>query len=600
MIKKLKNLNIREILSVFFWLAHLCFKLKPWASSIYLLSAAFQTLSGIFGYYSTAKVTSLIISHLSNGSGTSEVWKWFILLISSSLLSNIAYRLNHMLDRRIYFSLTHWASLTFAKQLCNIDMQDFYDNDIRNTITRLNQGITWQLPNAAYFTLAVFQSLFNTLVTIISIGLAVWWLVPLFILLMIPMLVNEARMSSIGWFVFSQEGNGQTIFWGIMSNFQEVKKQFEIRALGVARKLQDILEKLTTKFYKKQLAELKKTNYLTAGAVVAQFVREAVAQGWLIAKVLNRTISVESYLFYVSMVFRLDGAISGLFSTFAQMSEGIKFSTDFRKFLSIKPTIVDNTDSIDVENTPPKIEFVNVRFKYPKSSNYIFENLNLTINSGESLALVGENGAGKSTIVKLILRFYKLEGGRIEINGIDINDISIESLLHQTAVLFQEFNQYTLTARDNIAISDKKASMKKVRSAAALSGADKIIEKLPFGFDTYLNPTIEGGAELSGGQWQKVALARAFYRRPNFLILDEPTSAIDAKAEAEIFNNIFQEHSGKTALIISHRFSTVRKADRVIVLDKGRVVEQGTHTELMQTKGLYSEMFNKQAEGYLN
>lgn len=465
-------------------------------------------------------------------------------------------------------------------------------------ITRLNQGVTWQLPNVAYFSLAICQSVFNTVVTTIAIGLTAWWLVPVFIVLLIPMLINEAKLSGIGWFVFSNEGDGQQLFWGIMSVFQEVKKQFEIRALSASKRLVGMLDSLTIRFYKAQIKEVNKTNRIAALAIFAQFLREGVAQGWLLSRVLSKSISIQSYLFNMSMVFRLDGAISGTFSTIAHMNEGIKFAVDFRTFMAIQPTIIDPEHAVQIEKAPPKIEFINVSFRYPESHKNVFTDLSFVINSGEKVALVGENGAGKSTIVKLILRFYTLDSGRIEVNGVDIRDIEIESLLSQVAVLFQEFNQYTMTVKDNIAISDSSLDMKRVKRAAGLSGALEIIESLPKKFDTYLNPSIKDGVELSGGQWQKIALARAFYRDANIMILDEPTSAIDAKAEYEIFNNIFERHDGKTALIVSHRFSTVRKADRIVVLDNGKVVETGSHADLLKKDGLYAEMFNKQAEGY--
>ena len=589
---------IGESLGIFWWLLKLCFKTNPLESTIFLISAALQTFLGIFGYFATAKITTILFAVIAGTKQSHELWKWFFLLVVSSLIANICYRVNHVVDRRIYFKLTHWSSLTFARQLCNIDLKDFYDSDIRNMITRLNQGVTWQLPNVAYFSLAICQSVFNTVVTTITIGLAAWWLVPVFIVLLIPMLINEAKLSGIGWFVFSNEGDGQQLFWGIMSVFQEVKKQFEIRALGASKRLIGMLDSLTIRFYKAQIKEVNNTNRIAGLAITAQFLREAVAQGWLLARALSRSISVQSYLFNMSMVFRLDGAISGTFSTIAHMNEGIKFAVDFRTFLALQPTIIDPPGAVQIEKAPPRLEFINVSFRYPQSHKNVFSDLSFVINAAEKVALVGENGAGKSTIVKLLLRFYKLESGRIEINGIDIQDIEIDSLLSQVAVLFQDFNQYTMTVKDNIAISDSTVDMKRVRRAAGLSGALEIIEALPKKFDTYLNPSLKDGVELSGGQWQKIALARAFYRDANIMILDEPTSAIDAKAEYEIFNNIFESHDGKTALIVSHRFSTVRKADRIVVLEKGRVVETGSHKDLLKKDGLYAEMFNKQAEGY--
>jgi ATP-binding cassette subfamily B protein len=255
-------------------------------------------------------------------------------------------------------------------------------------------------------------------------------------------------------------------------------------------------------------------------------------------------------------------------------------------------------DAMALTSTPPSIEFIDAQFSYPGAKKPVFSGLNLRIEAGQKVALVGENGAGKSTIIKLLMRFYELDKGQLLINGIDILDVQIETWYRELATLFQDFNEYPLTVSDNISISGVYEDSKRVKVAAKLSGADKYIGTLPKNYETYLDPSFKDGVEPSGGLWQRIALARAFYREANMIILDEPTSAIDAKAEYEIFNNIFAKHDGKTALIVSHRFSTVRKADRVVVLDGGTIIEDGTHESLLKEQGLYAEMFNKQAEGY--
>ncbi len=563
-----------------------------------MVLAVFQTLAGVFNYYATARITAELVRVIISDGDESRVWVWFAVVVVSSMLLATAYRVSQTLERKIYFSLTRWSSLAYAQHLAQIDIQDFDNTDTRNLINKLNQGFNWQLPNAAYFSLAIFQSIFNLLVTAATIGTFAWWLLPIFVVLLIPMLLYETRVQKVGWFVFTTEGDGQHLFWGSMGIFQDVKKQFELRALGATRFFYSLLDKLTTKFYNKQIKIVNGLNKFAALAVVSQFLRESVAQGWLIMQVLAKNMSIDSYLFYTTMIFRLDGAISGTFSTLAQMQDGLRFSIDFKSFLDIKPKINDKENAIKLDNAIPKIEFDDVTFSYPGSKKQVFKNLSLVIEPGEKLALVGMNGAGKSTFIKLLLRFYVPDSGRILINGYDLNDINIESFLHQLAVLFQDFNKYVLTARDNISVSTSKSVDSMIREAAKLSGADSVIENLPDRYDTYLSPSMRSGVELSGGQWQKIALARAFYRKANLIILDEPTSAIDAKSEADIFNNIFKEHDGRSAIIVSHRFSTVRKADKIVVFDKGKITERGSHNDLLEAGGLYAEMFNKQAEGY--
>jgi ATP-binding cassette subfamily B protein len=261
---------------------------------------------------------------------------------------------------------------------------------------------------------------------------------------------------------------------------------------------------------------------------------------------------------------------------------------------------LDKPIAIPKKPSPPVIEFKNVSFKYPQSERFILKDFNLTIQSGEKVSLVGENGAGKSTIIKLILRFYDATEGDILINGINIKEIDLDTWYKEIGALFQDFIKYQFTFKENVIYGDlsQKDNLEALKEALRKSGADSFLGNLPKGIDQVVGKTFEGGEDLSGGQWQKLALARAFFRNAPLLILDEPTSAIDAKAEYEIFENVQKLQKDKTVIIISHRFSTVRNADRILVLDEGKIIEEGNHEKLMDKKGLYAELFNLQAEGY--
>jgi ATP-binding cassette subfamily B protein len=231
---------------------------------------------------------------------------------------------------------------------------------------------------------------------------------------------------------------------------------------------------------------------------------------------------------------------------------------------------------------------------------WVLRHLNFKIKPGEHLALVGENGAGKTTIIKLLLRLYDVDEGEILLDGVNIKDIDLDTYWRAISVLFQEFNRYPFDIKTNVEFGRVRAKSTKFKIDRALDLADmsSVLKKMPSGINTILDNSFEEGVEPSGGQWQRVALARAFYREGGILILDEPTAAVDANAEYKIFNNIFKSYKNKTTIIISHRFSTVRRADRIIVLQKGKIIEEGTHQSLIKKAGLYGEMFNKQAEGY--
>jgi ATP-binding cassette subfamily B protein len=228
------------------------------------------------------------------------------------------------------------------------------------------------------------------------------------------------------------------------------------------------------------------------------------------------------------------------------------------------------------------------------------DNIDLKIEPGERIALIGENGQGKTTLVKLLTRLYDPTSGRILLDGIDLREYDLEDLYSQVGVIFQDFMRYDMTAEENIAVGkiDELHNPSRIAAAAAQSHADAVIRKLPGGYKQMLGRRFDGGMDLSGGEWQKIALARAYLRDAQLLILDEPTASLDARSESEIFERFAELTAGKMALLISHRFSTVRKADRILVLEGGRIAEQGSHDQLMSRGGRYSEMFELQAANY--
>jgi ABC-type multidrug transport system fused ATPase/permease subunit len=597
--KKSKTTTSFELIRTYAWIVKASFVNSPIQAVLYLTFAVIQITANLASIFVGAKMSAALVDAIGHRADSSRVWHWLILVIVASIVGNGAYRAMEIVTQFSYYRMVRWSTESYLQQLCRIDMADFYDATIRNQINKINSGFTWRVANASNNSMRLIQSGINLLATIITIGIIAWWITPLFIVLLIPVFIYEARMAKVAWFVWDEQDDKQHIFWGVISVFQQAKKQFEVRALTASDRLLNIAKGLNKDFYSGQEKSVKKLNPLAMLTVLLQVARESLAQVWLLQRTIAGKLALDQYFFYASVVLRLDGAIYGFFGNLAHLQGDLKFTSDYRQFMSIRPTIVDAPDALLLDNTKsPTLEFRDATFTYPGAESPAFEHLSLTINAGEKVALVGENGAGKSTIVKLLMRFYYLDSGDLLINGVSIRDIAIDTWLRQVAVLFQDFNQYPLTVSDNIAISGIKKSKKEVERAARLSGADAFIHKLPHKFDTYLDPAFKKGAEPSGGQWQRIALARAFYRKANMIVLDEPTSAIDAKAEYEIFNNIFTEHDGKTALIVSHRFSTVRKADRIIVLNDGHIVENGTHEELMALKGRYADMFNKQAEGY--
>ncbi len=267
----------------------------------------------------------------------------------------------------------------------------------------------------------------------------------------------------------------------------------------------------------------------------------------------------------------------------------------------MRPTIQSKPDALPAPRPIQRgFEFRNVSFRYPGSSRLVLNKLNFHLHPGERVALIGENGEGKTTIVKLLTRLYDPEEGQVLLDGVDLREYSLEDLYREIGVIFQDFMRYEMTARENIAVGriEQIDNLQSLQESARKSMADDVVGKLASGYEQMLGRRFEGGVDLSGGEWQKVALARAYLRDAQVLILDEPTSALDARSEYEVFQRFAELTAGKMALFISHRFSTVRMADRIVVLENGRIAEEGDHEALTNLGGRYAEMFELQAASY--
>ncbi len=594
------TLSVKRRLSLSFRMLKQAWILRPVAMLLYFAGAFLEIASSIVAIYATARLGGLLANFATGGS-TSGIWQWLWVDIISGMFIGFGFLLMSYSKRMLYFAFVRWSTTSFQRALCTIDLPAYYDDSIRNQINKVSGAYTWQLPNLNGSNLDLIYGILRFIAITLVVSQITWWIVPLIGIFLIPTLLGESRMAKLQWFVWDEKGDQRHIFWGLDWIIRNAKGQMELRSSQATNYVLNKIYRMNTDFYSEQEKRYKHANKLLIPTKISESIGTAIGAVVVLRQFLSGTIALERYFFLSGALIRVGGALNSIFGTLSQMQESLLFADSYFSLMEDSPKISDAKNATQLSTRKaPDIVFENVSFTYPKQSNPIFKDLNLTISSGEHVALVGENGAGKSTLIKLLLRFYKPDSGRILINDIDLQSLQIESWYEQIATLFQTFNEYPLPIKENIQIgrSTKKPDATLLQRAAKFGGVDTMVNNYTHGWDTVLDSSFKKGVEPSGGQWQRVALSRAFYRQANVLILDEPTSAIDAKAEYTIFNNIFEHYKNKTALIVSHRFSTVRRADRIIVLDEGAIIEQGTHKELIRKKGLYESMFTKQAEGY--
>lgn len=592
--------TIAQNIGVGFRVLGISWKIRKSAIIGYFVAAFIEIGAAILTIYASAKLASLLARFIT-GQSASEIWFWLWVDVGAAAAIALAFWGMQYCKRLLYFRMSSWCTKTFMAAICSIDIADFYNDKVRTRMDKAQRGYTWQMSNLADSCLELIYGILRFIAIALVVAQITWWLIPVIILFLVPTLLTESKLAKVQWFVWDSKGDERHIFWKIEWLIRQAKNQMELRSSQARQYLLDKVSTMDQSFYRSQEKKFRGLNKVSIPSKLLEVVGTTIGSIVLLQQFLGGSILLDRYLFLSGALLRVGGALNAIFGTLTRMQEPLLFAKNYFEFIAEKPTIIDKPNAISLSSKHvPEIIFEDIHFTYPEQTKPIFTNLNLTIKPGEHIAIVGENGAGKSTLIKLLLRFYRPTTGRILINGIDLQDIAIESWYAQLATLFQNFNEYPFSIKENIYIANpsSKNDQGRLQDAAKFSDVDQLVEDYKYGWDTVLDSSFKKGTEPSGGQWQRVALARTFYRHANTLILDEPTAAIDAKAEYDIFNNIFDHYKDKTAVIVSHRFSTVRRADRILVIDEGNIIEQGSHSKLMRNKGLYHELFSKQAEGY--
>lgn len=588
-----KKGNITDILKSTAWVSKFLFKFSP---GLFIATFITQIVTSIAPFFRT-KIFSDLIDALTTD--VQDNWiNPFILFMIVGLITSLFFFLQGQLNRVLDILLQAHLRKTFIGKVARLDYQHLESKETSALISKVDEEFGWRIRQTVSDLsnlLFNFMSLVAITVIILPKYPYIWLLI---MITQIPQYLIERYWVKQEWQIHEQNSDKNKELWDL--NYQLRQKNYiaELRTNNAVDYLVNKFSSIFDFFANQRVSiRIKKTPSEVVLTIIT-----IIVSGFSLAVIIHDVtlglITIGLFTFYFDTIRRVSEVFQNFVYTTVSITENSYHIDNFKQVLEMKNIIMSGTKKI-LGESPPTIVFKNVSFKYPGSERYVFKDLNLTINSGEEIAIVGENGAGKSTLIKLICCFYYPESGSILIGGIDSRKMNLKNWYKHLAYLTQEFNNFgNMTLADNVTIGDPTKPVNEKTILTALKNADaKFWKKYKNGLSTRMSQRY-GGEEPSWGQWQKISIARIFYRNSSVMILDEPTASIDAVSEYKIFNELYRAITGKTLIIVSHRFSTVRNAQRILVLDKGKIVESGSHKELLKLAGLYAHSFSLQAKGY--
>ncbi|MDQ3056396.1 MAG: ABC transporter ATP-binding protein/permease [Pseudomonadota bacterium] len=520
--------------------------------------------------------------------------------LALAILSDLLGRLISYADGVLSELFTNATSIRLMEHAATLDLEDFEDPDLQDKLDRARRQTMGRMNLLSQLFGQVQDSI---TVVAFAAGLIVYapWLIVLLAVALIPAFVGEAHFNALGYSLNFQWTPERRQLEYVRQMGASVETAKEVKIFNLHRFLITRYRELADKFFLANRALARKRAFWgTLLATLGTF-GYYIAYAYIAWRTVKGDFSIGDLTFLAGSFRRLRQLLEGLLVGFSQVAGQALYLDDLFSFYEIEPEIASKPDAIAIPRPIARgFAFENVGFRYPEAERWALRNLDFELHAGEVLALVGENGAGKTTLVKLLARLYDPDEGRILLDGRDLRDYDLNGLRANVGVIFQDFVRYHLTAGENIGVGqiDAMYDQDRIREAAQRSMADEVIGRLPGGYDQLIGRRFKTGVDLSGGQWQKIAIARAYMRDAQVMILDEPTAALDARAEFEVFQRFRDLSDDKTAVLISHRFSSVRMADRILVLNEGRLEASGTHDELLRQGGRYAELFELQAAGY--
>ena len=518
------------------------------------------------------------------------------LALLSDLLGRAVAYTNGLMQERLVIAL----SLRVMDHAATLDLHHFEDATFQDRLERARRITVGNVP-----LLTLVMQLLQDLVTVASFatGLLIFnpWLVLLLLVALIPSFLGETHFSA-QIYAMNHRRTAERREMDYLRNVgASAESAKEVKIFGLGPFLHDRFVDLSERFYDENRSILGRQLVGMAALTALSTLSYYGAYVWIIGATLAGALSVGDLTFLSGSFLRLGTLLEGVLSGLSGLAAQALRMDDLFTFFAERARIASPPDPLPVPDPIRQgFAFRNVGFRYPGSDRWAVRGLDFDLHAGETLALVGENGAGKTTLVKLLARLYDPDEGKILLDGRDLRDYDLDQLRAAIGVIFQDFVRYNLSARDNIAVGRiaARSDLPRIEAAARSGMAAPVIERLSAGYDQMLGKRFVNGVELSGGEWQKVAIARAYMRDAQVLILDEPTAALDARSEFEVFERFKELSAGRTAVLISHRFSSVRMADRILVLEDGRVEAAGTHEELLSRPGRYRELYELQAAGY--
>jgi ATP-binding cassette subfamily B protein len=554
--------------------------------------------------FAVAKVAQYIIFDIADVLRgrplASGFWTLVVAEVGLNVLLGLLMRAIDYFDSLLANRYTQYVSVRVMEQAARLDLTTYEDPVFYDRLERARVQATDRLGMIQQMGRLV-QQVITTLTFSAALAWASPWLVLLLAIGVLPSFLGETHYAFLGYAKnFRQTpAKRQMDYLRQVAGSREGAK--EVKLFGLNKFFTRRFQALANQIYVEDVA-LSRSKLIIGGLLgVIGTLGYYGAFVYVIWRTLNGGYDIGQFTFLTAAIQQASSNLQQVFSTASGIADQALFLTDLIAFFEMEPTVDSNPNGFRVPAVIQHgFEFRNVSFTYPGTSRTVLRNFNLRLSPGERIALIGENGQGKTTVVKLITRLYDPTEGQILLDGIDLREYSLEDLHRHIGVIFQDFVRFEMTARENIAVGqiDQAHNQADIEVAAHKSLADTVVDKLAGGYDQMLGRRFEGGVELSGGEWQKIALARAYLRDADLLILDEPTAALDARSELEVFERFAELTEGKMALLISHRFSTVRMADRIVVLSGGRLIEEGNHEELMSSGGVYAGMFEMQAASY--